>query len=67
MKVALVLINMLLLINSAYAWNVEYVGQQLLLPIARGTQETLYCVCADCWDDNLDLLMKWLQAATMHP
>ncbi|KAM7343096.1 uncharacterized protein ACRADG_010244 [Cochliomyia hominivorax] len=36
------------LINPTYTWNVDYVGQKLVLPIARGTQETLFCICADC-------------------
>ncbi|KAI8128994.1 hypothetical protein CVS40_2053 [Lucilia cuprina] len=59
MKIFLKLIIMQFLIHTVWTWNVEYVGQQLVLPIAKGTQETLYCVCEKCWDDNLDLLMKW--------
>ncbi|XP_005181644.2 uncharacterized protein LOC101891981 [Musca domestica] len=56
-----------LLITLANCWNIDYVGKRLALPIAMGTQETLFCPCAECQDEKLALLMKWIQLATMHP
>ncbi|XP_061399983.1 uncharacterized protein LOC133335699 [Musca vetustissima] len=48
-------------------WNIDYVGKRLALPIAMGTQETFFCLCHVCQDENVSLLMKWIQVATMHP
>lgn len=64
LKISIVLYLSALLVNS---WNVEYVGKRLVMPIAMSTQETLYCPCQRCVDAGLDLLMKWILAATMHP
>lgn len=67
MTKSLLIFGMLLLLNPILSWNMDYVSQKLVLPIARGTQETLYCVCKECFDEKLEMLMKWVIKATMHP
>ena len=54
--------------GAGLKWDMEFVANGLVIPIAKGTQEITFCICQDCLkEDDLNLFMKWLQLATMHP
>lgn len=69
MKNFLILINFLTIqLQTCLSWDVKYVAEKLVIPIAMATQELTFCICHDCLGEpDLDLLMKWLQITTIHP